>query len=86
MIVDLVMHFLKQESYNSAGDIAVLCAYLGQLQQVRAALRSLKVAVSVDERDEDQMAKQGMLEEAAFEEVIVAKHVSLSRAYAHPGF
>jgi len=78
MIVDLVMYLLRQGEYNNRGDIAVLCAYLGQLQKVRAALRSLKVTVAVDERDEDQLAKQGLQDEdetPSIEEVVVAKHV-----------
>lgn len=78
MIVDLVMYFLRQGAYNGQGDIAVLCAYLGQLQKVRGALRSLKVTVAVDERDEDQLVKQGLLgedETPSIEEVAVARHV-----------
>ena len=78
MIVDLVMYFLRQGEYNNQGDIAVLCAYLGQLQKVRAALRSLKVTVAVDERDEDNLVKQGLQgddETPSIEEVAVARHV-----------
>ena len=78
MIVDLVMYFLRQGEYNGQGDIAVLCAYLGQLQKVRAALLSLKVTVAVDERDEDQLVKQGLQDEdevPSIEEVTVGKHV-----------
>ncbi len=75
MIRDLVLYFLKQGEYNGEGDIAVLCAYLGQLQKVRAALRDLKIAVSVDERDEDLLARQGLEDEVAFQEVTVARHV-----------
>ena len=78
MIVDLVMHFLRQGEYNGQGDIAVLCAYLGQLQKVRAALLSLKVTVAVDERDEDQLVRQGLQDEdevPLIEEVTVGKHV-----------
>jgi len=78
MIVDLVMYFLRQGEYNNQGDIAVLCAYLGQLQKVRAELQSLKVTVAVDERDEDQLVKQGLQdagETPLIEEVMVSKHV-----------
>ena len=75
MTRDLVLYFLRQGVYNNAGDIAVLCAYLGQLQKVRAALRNLKIAVSIDERDQDQLARQGIEEEAEYEEVLVTKHV-----------
>ena len=77
MIRDLVLYFLKQGLYDGAGDIAVLCAYLGQLQKVRAALRDLKVAISVDERDEEQLERTGLTDndEMGFAEVQVAKHV-----------
>ena len=78
MIVDLVMYFLHQGEYNDQGDIAVLCAYLGQLQRVRTALQSLKVTVAVDERDEDQLVKQGLQDEdetPSIEEVEVTSQV-----------
>ncbi len=73
MIRDLVLYFLKQGPYDGAGDIAVLCAYLGQLQKLRAALRDLKVAVSVDERDEEQLERTGLAgeEEIGFAQVQV---------------
>ncbi|KAI0696188.1 hypothetical protein BC835DRAFT_1272285 [Cytidiella melzeri] len=77
MIRDLVLYFLRQGVYNGEGDIAVLCAYLGQLQKVRATLRDLKIAVSVDERDEQQLAKQGLEDEVTFQEVTVAKQIRL---------
>ncbi|KAF8997694.1 hypothetical protein BDQ17DRAFT_1428824 [Cyathus striatus] len=47
MIRDLVLYFLRQGTYSGEGDIAVLCAYLGQVQKVRQALRDLKIAVAV---------------------------------------
>ena len=77
MIRDLVLYFLKQGPYDGAGDIAVLCAYLGQLQKVRAALRDLKVAVSVDERDEEQLELTGLAgdDEIGFAQVQVSRHV-----------
>ena len=75
-----MLYFLRQGVYNGQGDIAVLCAYLGQLQKVRAALRDLKIAVSVDERDAEQLVRQGLDEEVEFEEVLVTKHVSLACA------
>lgn len=80
MIRDLVLYFLKQGKYSGPGDIAVLCAYLGQLQKVRAALKDMKIAVSVDARDEEELLKQGLEEEASFEEVNIAKHVCPSRS------
>lgn len=79
MVKELVLYFLKQGPYSGAGDIAVLCAYLGQLQKVRAAFRDLKIAVSVDERDADQLARQGAGDtEETFEDVVVGKHVGIS--------
>ena len=77
MIRDLVLYFLKQGPYDGAGDIAVLCAYLGQLQKVRAALQDLKIAVSVDERDEEQLERAGLAgdDEIGFAQVQVARHV-----------
>jgi hypothetical protein len=80
MIKDLVTYFLKQGTYSGQGNIAVLCAYLGQLQKVRAALRDAKLAVSVDERDEEQLERKGAEAENGdpgdtFQTVSVAKHV-----------
>ena len=77
VIRDLVLYFLKQGPYDGAGDIAVLCAYLGQLQKVRAALKDLKIAVSVDERDEEQLERTGLAgdDDIGFAQVQVAKHV-----------
>ncbi|KAH8998227.1 hypothetical protein EDB86DRAFT_2828512 [Lactarius hatsudake] len=40
-------HNMFEGPYDGAGDIAVLCAYLGQLQKVRAALRDLKIAIRI---------------------------------------
>ncbi|KAI0294246.1 hypothetical protein B0F90DRAFT_1758208 [Multifurca ochricompacta] len=79
MIRELVLYFLKQGPYDGAGDIAVLCAYLGQLQKVRAALRDLKIAVSVDERDEEQLERTGLTgdDSVGFTQVQVARHIRL---------
>ncbi|KAG8980426.1 hypothetical protein FRC05_006058 [Tulasnella sp. 425] len=54
MIKDLVLHLLRQGAYTEAGDIVVLCAYLGQLVQVRKALAG-EVMTVVDERDAAQL-------------------------------
>ncbi|KXN84450.1 NFX1-type zinc finger-containing protein 1, partial [Leucoagaricus sp. SymC.cos] len=77
MIRDLVVYFLHQGSYDGPGDIAVLCAYLGQLQKVRAALRHLKIAVTVNERDAEQLARQGIEDDVEYEGVLVGRHVRL---------
>lgn len=58
MIKDMVTYFLRQGDYSQPGDIAVLCAYLGQLQKVRHALKDLQVTVALDERDAAQLARQ----------------------------
>ena len=78
MIRDLVLYFLKQGPYDAPGDIAVLCAYLGQLQKVRAALKDLKIAVSVDERDLEELERTGLAgdDDIGFAQVQVARHVS----------
>ena len=76
MICDLVFYLTKQGIYNESGDTAVLCAYLGQLQKVRAALKNMKISVAIDERDARELAKQGLDEEAEFKEVLVTQHVS----------
>jgi hypothetical protein len=76
MIRDLVLYFLKQGPYDGVGDIAVLCAYLGQLQKVRVALRDLKIEVSVGERDEEMLEHTGLIgDEIGFTQVQVARHV-----------
>jgi hypothetical protein len=76
MIRDLVLYFLKQGPYNGVGDIAVLCAYLGQLQKVRVALRDLEIEVSVDERDEEMLERTGLVgDETGFAQVEVVRHV-----------
>jgi len=76
-IRDLVIYFLKQGSYSEQGNIAVLCAYLGQLQKVRAALADAKLAVSVDERDKEQLERQGAdIGPDSFENISVTRHVS----------
>lgn len=74
MIVDMVKYFLKQDAYSGPGDIAVLCAYLGQLQKVKAALKDLNIDVSVDDRDVEKLEKEGIAEDV-IESVAVARHV-----------
>uniref|UniRef100_A0A0W0G4H7 C3H1-type domain-containing protein n=1 Tax=Moniliophthora roreri TaxID=221103 RepID=A0A0W0G4H7_MONRR len=77
MIVELVKYFLKQDAYSAPGDIAVLCAYLGQLQKVRSALKDLRISVSLDERDANDLVRQGMEDESSIEEVVVSRHIRL---------
>lgn len=75
MVKDLVMYFLRQGEYNQPGDIAVLCAYLGQLQKVKKALADLQITVAMDERDEEQLALKGVEEQRNFEDVSVSRQV-----------
>ncbi|KAG8982644.1 hypothetical protein FRB94_006469, partial [Tulasnella sp. JGI-2019a] len=65
MIRDLVMHFLRQGIYTQQGDIVVLCAYLGQLQKIRAALAK-EVTTVIDERDAVQLVDHEEHEEQEF--------------------
>ncbi|KAL0951932.1 hypothetical protein HGRIS_008585 [Hohenbuehelia grisea] len=57
MIRDMVLYLLRQGCYSQEGDIAVLCAYLGQLRCVRDALSS-EVTIVIDERDQQELAYQ----------------------------
>lgn len=84
MVRDLVLYFLRQGEYSGQGDIAVLCAYLGQLQKVRQALKDLKIAVAIDERDEQELARQGLDDEVPFEQVEVARRVRETRIIKIP--
>ncbi|KAF9023025.1 P-loop containing nucleoside triphosphate hydrolase protein [Hymenopellis radicata] len=79
MIKDLVLYFLKQGCYSGKGDIAVLCAYLGQLQQVRKALQNARLAVVVNERDAEALEREGeeVSQDPEFEDITVAKHIRL---------
>jgi hypothetical protein len=87
MIRDLVLYFLKQGSYNGIGDIAVLCAYLGQLQKVRGALRDLEIEANVDERDEEMLERTGLMNsEIGFAQVEVTRHVRTLRILNARGF
>ncbi|EEB87819.1 hypothetical protein MPER_14675, partial [Moniliophthora perniciosa FA553] len=70
MIVELVKYFLKQDAYNAPGDIAVLW----QLQKVRSALKDLRISISLDERDANDLVRQGMVDESSIEEVVVSRH------------
>lgn len=74
MIVDMVKYFLQQEAYSGPGDVAVLCTYLGQLLKVKAALKDINIDVYVDDRDVDQLEKEGMVDNVT-ETVAVARHV-----------
>lgn len=84
MVRDLVLYFLRQGEYSGKGDIAVLCAYLGQLQKVRQVLKNCKIAVAMDERDEQELVRQGLEEEVSFEQVEVAQRVCRFRIVEVP--
>ncbi|GAA5948709.1 hypothetical protein JCM3765_004981 [Sporobolomyces pararoseus] len=53
-VVDLVRHLLKQ-GYK-AGQIAVICPYLGQVSTLKRALEEETIAVAIDERDAEDLA------------------------------
>ncbi|KAH8793683.1 hypothetical protein DL96DRAFT_1740527, partial [Flagelloscypha sp. PMI_526] len=80
-ITHLVRYFLKQGPYSGKGDVAVLCAYLGQLQQVRLALKRAKLAVTLNERDQEALERQGQegddLENDSFQDVEISRHIRL---------
>ncbi|KAH8835068.1 hypothetical protein DL96DRAFT_1808988 [Flagelloscypha sp. PMI_526] len=79
-ICHLVRYFLKQGAYSGKGDVAVLCAYLGQLQQVRLALRKAKLAVTLNERDQEALERHGQEDdpdEDSFQDVEIARHIRL---------
>lgn len=61
----LVRHFVRQGTY-AASDIAVLTPYTGQLQKLRAALKT-DYEICLSDRDEDALAADGFTaeEEAA---------------------
>ncbi|GMK56414.1 hypothetical protein CspeluHIS016_0302540 [Cutaneotrichosporon spelunceum] len=56
MACDLALHLLKQGCYSKEGDIVILCAYLGQILEIRERLNS-KVPVNIDERDQERLVK-----------------------------
>ncbi|GAA6005511.1 hypothetical protein JCM11491_003667 [Sporobolomyces phaffii] len=53
-VVDLVRHLLKQ-GYR-AGQIAVICPYLGQLSALKRELEKETISVAIDERDAEDLA------------------------------
>jgi hypothetical protein len=57
----LVRHMVRQGVYDSK-DIAVLTPYSGQLQKLRAAMRN-DFEIVLSERDEEKLAKHGLLDE-----------------------
>lgn len=56
----LVRHIVRQGVYKSS-DIAVLTPYTGQLQKLRAKMRS-DFEIVLSERDEDLLTKEGFTE------------------------
>ncbi|CAE6419735.1 unnamed protein product [Rhizoctonia solani] len=76
MIYDLVLHLLRQGTYNKEGNIVVLAAYLGQIPKIRQRLRDI-VTTIVDERDAELLEQHGIEDEetTTVQEVKVSKHV-----------
>jgi hypothetical protein len=62
----LVRHIVRQGVYKSI-DIAVLTPYTGQLQKLRAKMRS-DFEIVLSERDEDLLAKEGFIDEGVVPE------------------
>lgn len=60
----LILHGHSQGTYSKNRDIVVLCAYLGQLVQIRKALAS-EVTTVIDERDAMQLIDHGENEDVA---------------------
>ena len=68
----LVRHLVRQGVYSPA-NIAVLTPYTGQLQKLKEKFRS-DFEIVLNERDEEQLLKDGFIEEGAEqEEVVLAK-------------
>ncbi|KIO31498.1 hypothetical protein M407DRAFT_67824, partial [Tulasnella calospora MUT 4182] len=76
MVKDLVMHFLRQGCYSQREDIIVLCAYLGQLLEIRKAL-SAEVTTVIDERDAGQLLDMDGNDEL-MADAIAARNVKVS--------
>lgn len=55
---------LRQGTYDNAGDIVVLCMYLGQLVQIKKQLAG-EVMTVLDDRDLAQLADTDEVDEAA---------------------
>lgn len=72
----LMVCLRRQGVYNQDGDIVVLCAYLGQLAEIRRQLANEVITV-VDDRD---MVKLAEAEEAGQD---TANHTSLSTSVEH---
>ncbi|KAL5632189.1 hypothetical protein ACGC1H_000258 [Rhizoctonia solani] len=62
MIYDLVLHLIKQGSYNKPGNIVILAAYLGQIPKLRKKLQDV-VTIVIDERDAELLEQQTMDQE-----------------------
>ena len=61
MVHTLVRHMVRQGEYKSS-EIAVLTPYTGQLQKLRAAMRS-DFEIVLSDRDEDALMKDGLTSE-----------------------
>lgn len=80
MACDLALYLLKQGPYKKEGDIVILCAYLGQMIEIRDMLKG-KVEVIIDERDQDKLVQTMGDEESAGPDLppnTVARTVSLN--------
>lgn len=66
----------SQGCYSQRGDIIVLCAYLGQLLEIRKAL-SAEVTTVIDERDAGQLLDLDGNDEL-MADAVAARHVKVS--------
>lgn len=70
----IIVSYFSQGVYARPGSIAVLCMYLGQLAKLRDALRTSKINVALDSRDEEELRNR----EGDAEPVDVHAQVELS--------
>ncbi|GES66835.1 P-loop containing nucleoside triphosphate hydrolase protein [Aspergillus terreus] len=75
LTVALVNHLLRQGTYQS-GDIAVLTPYLGQLHRIRRKL-SESFIITVGERDQEDLANAGFVDEPRLERPALSKSTLL---------
>ncbi|GAB1217518.1 hypothetical protein ATERTT37_006757 [Aspergillus terreus] len=75
LTVALVNHLLRQGTYQS-GDIAVLTPYLGQLHRIRRKL-SESFIITVGERDQEDLANAGFVDEPRMERPALSKSTLL---------
>lgn len=77
LLVVLISVLYSQGTYNNEGQIVVLCAYLGQLTEIRKVLTGL-VTTLIDSRDAEGLADAGKeITSTCAEQVKVSSRVLL---------